>query len=461
MKRITTLIFVVCAFLGAFAQSDLTLYNFSSIPQALNVNPAARTSAKVWIGLPVVSGTHFHYHNNGFALIDLFETGTDPDENRNRIIESLDENSQFTINQSYDLFSLGIKMGKGFVTLGAEQVVDFRMDYPADILRLFNFGNASGAANEPLDEVFSLSTFDLESEVRTNAYLGYQRTFMDDRLSVGARFKYIIGQQSTFVERINANIITNDTALIVSSDVLVRTSGSASLIDGGADLDPLALALPENSGIGFDFGVGYQLNDHWNVSASVVDLGYVDWTSNNRNYVSQGEFTFTGVDVDFSDENPGQGSEYLVDSLVAAFDFQEEDGVAYRKSLNTRIFASANYKFNSKHQIGVLFHTRKWGDEFFNDYSVNYRSRLARNFEYSISYSIINGTYQNFGAGFSAKLGPLQLYLISDNVFGAIAYETLQSTNLRLGLNIVFFGRKNKNKATEEPEGIRLVEPGS
>lgn len=443
------------------AQSDLTLYNFNAIPQSLSTNPAQKQQAKVWIGLPVVSGVQTHYHNSGFALIDLFATGTNPNDNVDNIINSLDERSQITSNTSVDLLGVGFKVGRGFVSFGSELVVDVRTDYPADLLRFINFGNAGGVETEKVDASFKINSFDLEYEVRTNTYIGYQHMFLDDKLSVGGRFKYIIGQQSGYIDRINATITTNDTALIVDSDALVRTSGLSPFVDTTlirpGEID---LALPGNSGYGFDLGVSYDVNERLNISASVLDIGSITWNTNNRDYVSKGQYAYTGVDVDFSNDDPAQGAEFFIDSLQSAFNFEEVDGEAYTKSLNTRIFLSVNYKLNDKHSVGALFHTRKWGGEFFNDYSVNYVGKWSRTFQFTTSYSIINGTYNNVGAGFQAKLGPVQLYVISDNVFGAVFIDQLQTTNLRVGVNITFFGKKSNNKKPTETEGIRLVEPG-
>lgn len=460
MKKYIFSFAVAALAFGAKAQSDLTLYNFNAIPQSLHVNPAYPQQTKVWVGLPVLSGVHVHYHNSGFALIDLLERGTNLDSNRNKLIRSLDDNSQLTLNQTYELLGIGFKTGKGFVTLGGYQSVDFRMDYPGDLLRFVNFGNVSGnTTGDSLHTNFNLNTFNMETVVRTNFYVGYQHKFMKDRLILGARVKYIIGQQNSWVQRMQADIESNNTSFNVNTDILVRTSGTASFIDG-ADLDdPLSLAMPNNNGIGLDFGGYFKLNDHWNFSASVLDLGSITWRDNNRDYISKGSYSFEGIEVDYSDENPGSGGEYVLDSIKKAFDFQEVDGQAYTKPLMTRFFASANYQFSDKHAVGVLYHGRKWGDEFFSDYSFNYQGRWSRTFQFIASYSIVNGTYNNLGAGFDLKLGAVQLYVISDNILDAIMYENLQTTNLRFGINFTFYGRKNKNIVPEDDGRVRLVEP--
>lgn len=63
------------------AQSDMMLYNFNAIPQVHHTNPAYPQQTKWYIGLPAISGFSTHYHNSGFALIDIFEAGTDINQN--------------------------------------------------------------------------------------------------------------------------------------------------------------------------------------------------------------------------------------------------------------------------------------------------------------------------------------------------------------------------------------------
>ncbi len=459
MKK--AILFIALVFSGfiAEAQSDLLLYNFNAVPQSLHVNPAYPQQTKVWIGLPGMSGYHVHYHNSGFALIDLLERGSDIDSNRNRLIRNLDGVSQLTVNQSIELLGIGFKMGNGFLSAGAYQSVDFRMDFPADLLRFVNFGNVSAGAGDTLDSQFNLGGFDFETISRTNVYLGYQHKFLDERLTVGGRFKYIIGQQNTWVERMNVNVASTDTSFNVKTDALIHTSGTASFIDGSDITDPVTIAVPGNVGYGIDFGIHYKLNKHWNFSVSAIDIGSITWKENNRDYVSNGEYSFSGVEIDYSDENPGSGTEYVLDSITEAFDFNEVDGQAYTKPWMSRYFVSANYQINEKHGFGVLYHARKWGDDFFHDYSVNYQGRLSRTFQFTASYSVINGTYNNVGAGFDLKLGPIQLYVLSDNLLHGIMYENLKTTNLRFGVNIALYSKQNKNKQPDDDDRIRLVEP--
>ena len=335
--------------------------------------------------------------------------------------------------------------------MGAQQVVDFRMDYPVDLLKLVRYGN-----DQYIGQSLNINQFDYETLVRTNFYLGYQHSLMDDRLSIGGRIKYIIGQQHSYVERMNAEINTNDDGfeLDIKTDILIRTAGVSSLLDNTFGDNLMGNVLPQNSGFAGDLGVFYRINDKIDVSGSVIDLGLIKWTANTRDYVSNGQFVYDGIDADLSNGDLEGSLKETQDSLKEAFDFKEVDGESYSRWLSPRLFVGGNYHFTDKHAVGALYHARMWNGEMFHDVSFNYQGRWSRIFQFIASYSVINGTYNNVGAGFDLKLGPVQLYVLSDNILGAMMYENLQTTNVRLGINLAFYGKKDK-----KPENTPLTNP--
>ncbi|AEV31413.1 hypothetical protein Oweho_0394 [Owenweeksia hongkongensis DSM 17368] len=438
----------------SFAQSDLTLYNFNSVAQSLHVNPALPQQTRVWVGIPLLSSIQVSYHNDGFRPIDLFETGTDVNENLDNIILGLDDESQFAINQSIDLLGVGFQVSGGFLTLGAQQVTDYRMDYPVDLLRLVRFGNAGADYRSS-----NVSEFDFETVTRTNYYIGYQKD-VNDKLSLGGRFKYIIGQGHAYVEKMDATIETLDNSnLEIETDIIIRTAGISDYIEENP-FEIKTSVFPDNNGFGIDLGANYVLDDKWSFSASVLDLGFINWKSGTRDYVSKGTFEYEGVDANLNDDDPVGSFDEILDSLAAAFEFTEVDGEKYTKWLASRVFLAANYKINERHTFGAVYQMKLWSGTTYHDFSVNYQGRLARAFQYTVSYSIINGTYNNVGAGFQTKLGPVQLYLLTDNFLNIMYYENLETTNVRLGLNVALFDKKTKKNKTKAPTNVEdALEP--
>ena len=68
----------------------------------------------------------------------------------------------------------------------------------------------------------------------------------------------------------------------------------------------------------------------------------------------------------------------------------------------------------------------------------------------SISYSIMNGSYNNIGFGLVLGGAPFQIYIISDNASAALWGHQTTSVNFRFGLNVAF-GFRKKDKKVDTP----------
>lgn len=450
MKRLVIAsVFLVSAILGQMnAQSGLTLYNFNAVPQNLHMNPGYDQQARLWIALPAISGIYVGYHNSAFTPFDLLEKGSDVNENLDNIITNLEDNSQLALRNEIDLIGIGFRTKVGFFTVGARLTNEYTTDYPKDLMLFARFGNTA-----PDLRAANLSDWDFELESRYDYYIGWQSKFLEDKLSVGVRAKYIFGMANVYAERTNFSIVTqDDSKLILDTDVLIKTAGAVNFINEGGfkNINYTETMFPDNKGFAFDLGGTYDINEQIQVSASVLDIGSITWAANNYDLVSKGRFEFEGVDADLAADEPINENFFddLQDSLFKALEFDTVAGQSYTRSLSPRMFIGATYSFNEKHSVGVLVQSRFFSGDMYNNYSFNYVGRVSRAFQYTVSYSIINNTFNNIGAGISTRLGPVQLYLVSDNVFHMVFPSNLQTTNLRVGLNLTFYDKKIKKSKT-------------
>lgn len=446
----TLLVLVLCFPVLSFSQSDLMLYGFDAIGQSLHVNPATRQQSRVWIGLPGISNSSFYYQNNTFALKDILTEGTDINQNLFDVASSMDENSLLGMGGDIDLLSVGFKAGNSFISFGSNMTYDYSMTLPPDLFRLLFSQDGTSLSN------FSLQTFNLEVLVRANYWFGYQRSFMNDRLSLGARFKYITGIGHVDMENFDVYVessVSRDegsddfyTRLI--GDLRARTSGTTGYDEVTDDI--VGNLFSSNNGFGLDLGFDYKLSKRLSLSASVLDLGYIDWQDRTQDFVVDGEFEWTGVQIDLANTD-GLDDAYagIADSIETAFQPDTIEGSAYTTNLTSRVFASVSYDLTPKHTLSAIYHTRTWKGRVLTDYGIKYYGRLFRGFQITGGYTIINNTYFNIGAGFDLKLGPLQLFVLSENIFGAVNYAELYSTNVRVGLNITLYQPKEKPKAIE------------
>ena len=113
------------------------------------------------------------------------------------------------------------------------------------------------------------------------------------------------------------------------------------------------------------------------------------------------------------------------------------------------LMASYEYKLTPKHAFALTYQGTNWSGKMYNNVGVSYIGRLSKRFDFTAGYSRLAGGLNNIGAGMSVALGPIQLYAMCDNVWGVYKPSQLSSTNVRFGLNLVFYD-KSLAKAKKE-----------
>jgi Family of unknown function (DUF5723) len=256
--------------------------------------------------------------------------------------------------------------------------------------------------------------------------------------------------------KLNYNVKTDMTsnpiyALQIKSDVAIQAGGIfatvVNAISDSAKLANLATNLGNSpltgSGFGVDLGVSYQLNDKISFSASAINLGSIKWAQENgvtAQSKSSGTFDWKGYNYRIgADDNPKLNT----DSLTQAAKDVLIPGVtakAYSSSLPSAFYVGAAYQLTQKQQVSVVFRTQTAGSVTNTLLGANYRFQLLKSLQLSAGVSLPSGAAMTFGGGFVWSPGPLQLYLMTDNISGV---DNANRMNLQAGLNIVL--RKKKD----------------
>ena len=143
--------------------------------------------------------------------------------------------------------------------------------------------------------------------------------------------------------------------------------------------------------------------------------------------------------------------ENLTDSLKDEFRLVNNTG-GYSTMLHAKFYTGATYEVCPMVKVGGLLKATIINRHFYPSLALSGNVRLLRNVSVSLSYSMMSGNYGNLGAGLTAKLGPFQLYAITDNMFGA-NYTGTRNINARFGINLLF-GHKDKNSKKNENRAI-------
>jgi hypothetical protein len=264
--------------------------------------------------------------------------------------------------------------------------------------------------------------------------LGYSWTINKD-WKVGARVKFLLGVANASGKDLRATIATSPTdyAMTLHANALVKTAALVDLSD--ADFATVPDHIFDNTGFAFDAGVYYNTPvEGLSVGLSLVDWGWIDWTSNLKFYEAKtvGEgFEFSGL----TDLN--EGFDHIVDTLKNVFDFEDRIGTAYRTALPGKIYLSAAYNITKNDKFGFLFSTRALNNFARTTFSLMYNRSVGNWFSVAVGNNFMVSKIFNPSLALNLRGGAFQFYVAAENVssFSAVSARTF---NFRLGMNLTF-----------------------
>lgn len=431
-------IYLIAALLlsvSAFAQQEFTLHTLDHLFQASHTNPAIVPRNKV--SLTMASSVHTNVKNTGFTY-NFLTSQINTDENGQRVLDlgSLVENLELRgddfmhAGASVDLFALSFKAGKNRFSLNVTEHVQARLNYNDGLLNMLVHGNGPGTVSQ-------LGGYKMNAIHYRETGIGFNRKLLEDEtLVVGGRIKALFGMANVNTLRSDINLHTGTEAemyeMTATSDILVRTAGTDMLQNGDLEY----LLNTNNQGLGIDLGATFEYTNALKFSASVINLGAIQWREGVTNYTSNGEFTFRGIESD----NPFNGSfsfdpAQITDSLQNAFEFQETQE-SYRTMLPTQVYLSTFYRLGLTTSASATLYS-----EFINGFRkgmvLGINQRAGRWLQASLTYAMHAHAYNNLGFGLVLGTG-LQVYAVTDNLLAFTNPGGAKMVNFRGGFNFAF-----------------------
>ena len=471
MKKIILILTILVSF-GAKGQQDLTLYYMENIPQRTYLNPAFKPKAKFNLGLPTMSSIYFDHINTTLNPNTLFETsGAVSTLKVGDLKDAIQDNNYFGINTKIDLFSLGFKAGKNYFSLNITENIFSRLNLSRGFLEIPLYGNADFEYN---NGEIDLTNLGAEAIHYREFGLGWQRE-IGKKLSVGVKFKFLTGLVNFHTKSSSFKLKTDPTTfdLTATGEMEIQTSGLDS--NGSLQSGDITNYLfnSGNTGMGWDFGASYKVTKKLTIDASVIDLGFISWSNGNANFKStNANFIYSGLDLTEVLYAGDAGGDTL-DALIKKIQDEAENELnitdntdKYSTPLLTRIHLGGTYElYDSKYsggKLGVLFQSEIYQNDFRPSFTLSYNQSLGRWLNATASYSIVNRSSNNIGLGVSMNLGPVQFYVVTDNIFAAqmtafksdgeivaLYPSSSKKTHVHFGLNLTF-GTKKKKSIEEE-----------
>lgn len=440
-----------------YAQRHITMYHMENVAQRNYANPALLPQSKINISFPGYSALYFGFYNTGFKWSDVLARRADDSLviNKDHLLSVLKPDNYLGVVVQNDWLALGIKFQKNYFSFNVTEKAAFRFRYPRDFADFVLNGNGSDAL---IGKELKFN-FGLDATIYREIAVGYTRT-IGEKLNVGGRAKFLKGifNVQTAKSDISLHTAADDFSLTARSNILINTSGILDSSDNFNKNIEYTTGSRSNNGFAFDLGAAYQLTEKINISASVVDVGFISWKSEVTNFKSTNEdatFTFSGLEVNnlFSKDSTSgskSGVDKIIDSLKTKFDLETQHN-SYRTSLSSQFYLGATYALLPKHKVGILFTGYYFNSELHPATTLSYNMRVGRWLNLAANYSIMNRSYNNVGLGLAFNAGPAQWQFITDNVLGIVKPQDMKQFNLRMGFTITL-GREKKEKKAEEPK---------
>jgi hypothetical protein len=441
MWRYLFILILFTAHFGIQAQQSNTLFFMHSLPEANYINPAVQAECGVFIGLPLVSSFHINIANSGFTTGDIVTLYTDGSMRRKTDFntEKLTNRNYFLTELHSVLLAVGLRRNDFYYTFSITEKDNAIILYTPDLVAFSLRGSS---------EFEGQSIVLKRTRVRFNHYreyaFGLSKKYSAN-LTLGIKAKLLFGKfnfdtgNSSFglyVENGTRDIIFDMDGGFNSSlpYALTEESPGSYRFQKQYDASMLKhLMNARNPGFAIDFGFIYKYSDRLTFSGSLLDLGMIFYRSNLSNYNLTGNHSYQG---------PFGNSTVYDTYLWDVFDelntnmTEELASHPYTYFLDPRLYMGAAYKLNSRFDLNLLFYNRLLPGKIQTGTTVSLLTRPAKALVTSISWSYMNRSVTNLGIGIGYGKNPVQIYLVSDNIFGFILPLSTKNVNLRLGINL-------------------------
>ncbi|MBT8238288.1 MAG: hypothetical protein KJN65_06560 [Croceitalea sp.] len=459
------------------AQNKQVLYDFYEVPQALMLNPGMKTPYKWHTGIPLLSGTSVQAGTSGISVNDIFANdGIDITiKVREKAINGLNQNDDFGGSAQIELFNVGFRNGNSpsdYYSFGAYGEGFATVYWPRDLAVLAFEGNANNIGRR-----FNLDQLVSQGEAVSVFYFGLNRK-LNNKWTVGARAKLyssIFEFKSTnndgyFVTTPGENNLLRNTLV---ADVTVKTSGIEGIyavldedtITTQDDITTLLLKralLGGNLGLGFDVGFTHSLDPNTILTASLLDVGFIYHTGDIKNYTLKGAATNEGIEIilpeDFGNLNDEIWQE-LVDDIEAQIPY-ETNSQSYISSRPTKLYASFRRNFGEPKlraqdcdcdtapalKTDTFDYLNAYGAQFFAIHrprgpqmalTAFYQRRLGSILAVKTTYTLDKYSLGNIGFGLNLQAGPVNFYIMADNLLGYRNVPNSRYASLQFGFNII------------------------
>lgn len=433
------LTWLIClAGITAYTQQSNTFYMMHKVPQTNLLNPAVQIDCRWYVGVPLLTSAHLSYSNTAFTYNDLAGSDT---WNLEGVTDQMHRRDLYNGEVAIPLISLGYKRRTTYYTFHIMERGHVYSVVPGNLARMVVYGNAPLAG-----DLIRVRPFRPGGIYHREYAAGISKTLFQG-LTVGIRGKLIFGKAGFYPGTSDMRFTTEETTfdLLLEGDYHMNSSFPLTLIQDeegnvtGVDLeeiDPAAFLLNRgNPGFGIDLGVVYRPDERTVLSASLLDLGVVRWRRDLNKVRVDGQFEYRGVDSDGALVS-FDFLEQMIDSLLNSMQ-TEVSRSPFFSPFPAQLFLGGTTRLSERLTVGLVNRNLIFRSKLHSSFTAIVQTELADRLFATASWSYLNNSLANVGAGLAYTGRGFQFHLVSDNLIGFFFPFDTRTLNLRVGMNLL------------------------
>lgn len=453
-------------------------YDFDRLPQTLMLNPGAEIDFDRHFGVPLLSNLYFQIgaSNKGVTYNNVIQ-GSD---NLNEVLTSLyrqnpSSSDVYVLNQQLEILNIGFRLQdeRHFLSFGIYQESSGFGRHPKDLTDLFFNGNDQNGDGVPeTEDPYDISELNAVGEMIGVWHVGINKT-INNRLTLGGRLKFYSGALSIQTES-NKGIYSLSEVPFgfehqfrsmnagINSSGLINRDGTDAIADPQEMLTDI-LGGSGNYGLGIDLGFTLKTDTQITYSASIRDLGYINFKNSVTTYEIIEDFGIE--DIPFSppeEEEVKYWNDLWINYYDAGFLDNKLDTVTsgytqirpvkFNGSIKKTMIrsSSSNSRIKLDPCIGSFAHDRglesEYGVQVYSEFrpvtvlwavTGFYSHQFSRSLNAKFTYTVDRFSFYNIGMGLSARIKQFNLFVAADNL---LALPTVRDSNyqsFQLGMNVI------------------------
>lgn len=291
--------------------------------------------------------------------------------------------------------------------------------------------------------------------------IGYSLPEKDHKFTAGIRAKLYFGKGafssglSGIIQKGGSNYLlqANGKVLISVPEVnTLNSDGSISSVSffGGSKTSEY-LMNRGNTGFGLDLGFKYEPTPELSLSASVTDLGKINWKTNLNSRYMSGEYTIDGTTVNSTTSAGGNeiitkknGNGAIADSINNLFEIHY-DHSPFSLRMPVSVYAGIKYKLNSGVNINFTDRYVILKNMNYNSLAVTADFDVSKKLSVNAGYAAIANSWFNIPLAFLFKREFGQIYVGTDNLAAFFVPSLSEFAGFTFGACFYLF-RRNEPK---------------